>query len=354
MELTSEQNFVLQELLKVNKRITTCGGYAGTGKTTLVQKLSQKLSSWAVCAYTGKAAEILRRKGIEEASTIHSLIYVPKKDSAGNLILDKNGNPIFILNDHLEIGGFIVDEASMVSKEIYDDLLTFKKPIIFVGDHGQLKPIGTDIYVMQDPDYKLETIHRNAGEIAHFGEYIRKGNKPSHFSYKNKKCVEFISKVDAFEYSHKVEQVICAFNKTRVQVNQTARKNLGLKGDFPVVGDKIICLRNNKLSKVFNGMQGVVEHLYDKPKNKMRFKTHTESIDIFFDPSQFNKEKYNFSLNREDPDPVDFCYGTTCHKSQGDEYEDGIVIEQKCDLWDHVRWAYTAATRFKSKVFWAC
>ncbi len=42
----------------------TMGGYAGTGKTTLMSLLQDKLnnSTIAYCAYTGKAASVLRKK----------------------------------------------------------------------------------------------------------------------------------------------------------------------------------------------------------------------------------------------------------------------------------------------------
>src|SRR5689334_3223585 len=68
----------------------TLGGYAGTGKTTLIAYLRQALRQHdetarvAFCAYTGKAARVLqerlkdqrvRVKG-DSVGTIHSLIYM--------------------------------------------------------------------------------------------------------------------------------------------------------------------------------------------------------------------------------------------------------------------------------------
>ena len=72
--LTPEQSKiradVLRDLLIRNEREVTLGGYAGTGKTTLIRALLDALKGFAVCAYTGKAANVLRRKGVP-ASTIH-------------------------------------------------------------------------------------------------------------------------------------------------------------------------------------------------------------------------------------------------------------------------------------------
>jgi hypothetical protein len=38
---------------------------------------------------------------------------------------------------------------------------------------------------------------------------------------------------------------------------------------------------------------------------------------------------------------------------QGSEYNTTLVFEQRCKNWDHTRWAYTAATRARNKVYWA-
>lgn len=351
MKLTDEQSHVITEILKFPKPIQTLGGYAGTGKTTVVQHICKLLPNWGVCAYTGKAANVLRKKGLE-SSTIHSLIYVPEMDGAGNIVLDKNGAPIFILNPDLACEGIIIDEASMVNKEIYEDLKSFNKPLLFVGDHGQLEPIGSDVNIMKKPDFALEKIHRNAGEIAHFAEFVRKGYRAAAYEMRGCKKIQFITRREAEQHYTKVDQIICAFNKTRVEVNRNTRQQLGYESKLPIVGEKVMCLRNNRLSGLFNGMQGTVDYLYPKFKNKMTFRSDGKLYDIFFDPTQFNREKYDFSGDRDDPNPFDFCYAITCHKSQGDEFDNVMVIDQKCDLWDHRRWAYTAASRAKNNLIW--
>ena len=51
-------------------------GYAGTGKTTLAKELARMVKGKVLYAtFTGKAALVLRNKGCDGASTIHSLIY---------------------------------------------------------------------------------------------------------------------------------------------------------------------------------------------------------------------------------------------------------------------------------------
>ena len=48
----------------------------------------------------------------------------------------------------------------------------------------------------------------------------------------------------------------------------------------------------------------------------------------------------------------DYGYAITCHKAQGDEWEKVLVLEEKCDLWEHKRWTYTAASRSKESLIW--
>src|SRR5262249_34437968 len=126
-----------------------------------------------------KAAHVLRGKGID-ASTIHSLIYKPGDE-------DDKGNVKWIKADGLDCHGVIVDEASMVSEEIHNDLRSFGLPLIFVGDHGQLPPVqrsdGRASNLMDRPALTLQKVHRNAGEIAHFAEFIRQGNRAADWQH---------------------------------------------------------------------------------------------------------------------------------------------------------------------------
>jgi exodeoxyribonuclease-5 len=54
-------------------------GFAGTGKTTLAKKLAE---CWRVayCAFTGKAANVLRQKGCEGATTLHPPDLPPRRE----------------------------------------------------------------------------------------------------------------------------------------------------------------------------------------------------------------------------------------------------------------------------------
>ena len=347
MNLTEEQKDVARKIVKgiENDQVQTLGGFAGTGKTTLINVISKALKGFAVCAYTGKAANVLRKKGLS-ASTIHSLIYRPWKDEEGQVYWDLIPSWEF---DSTQIEGFIVDEASMVSAEIDKDLRSFGKPIVYVGDHGQLEPIGTKFNLMQIPMYKLEQVHRNAGEIAHFAEHLRKGNLPKSFATDKQVQIVKESAITPKHYAS-TDQVICAYNKTRVKLNSQVREEKKIALSYIAIGEKVMCLRNNRKLGLFNGMQGIV--------TKIRKNEHFDFISDGFEyqninycAEQWGKEANEFN-HGQTANPFDYAYAITCHKAQGDEWGNVIVYEQKCDKWDHKRWTYTAASRAKKGLVW--
>jgi exodeoxyribonuclease-5 len=340
MRLSEEQKHVIKEIMSFKKEEVRLGGYGGTGKSTVIKHLAELLPEFKVCAYTGKAVSVLKKKGIE-AQTIHSLIY--------RAFTDENNKVRFSLSPSLECEGIIVDEASMVSEIIYRDLKWFGKPMIFVGDHGQLEPIGDKFNLMSEPDYRLETIHRNAGEIAHFAQHIRMGYRPSGWQFKGSgEKIKFVPKGSHPQLASKVDQVICAFNKTRAEMNMVAREQFRMDSLGPCVGDRVMCLKNNKQMGLFNGMQGEVAMVY--PDGAFAFESDGCVMDVPYDKNTFNQVKYEFE--QDGPIPFDYAYAITAHRAQGSEYDKVMVLEQRCDLWDHRRWAYTAASRAKELLYW--
>ena len=328
------------------ERVQTLGGFAGSGKTTLIRTLNEWFPTAIVCAFTGKAANVLRRKGID-ASTIHSAIYVPQ-----------NTKPVtFKLREALprDTSCFIVDEASMVNEMIYRDLLSFRVPCVFVGDHGQLPPVDGKFNLMQNPQYRLEHIHRNAGEIPRFAEWLRHGKPATSFIPKDD-SVKLVSYDDLTEEMVlAADQAIVAFNRTRVDWNTRIRALLGRTQPLEI-GDRVMCLRNSSEYGLFNGMQGTVASVtWSNGLPEIDFDTYDGVYPkLTLDPDQFGKEKLDRDEHgNKNIHPFDYAYTITCHKAQGDEWSNVIVYEQRCDrLWEHKRWAYTAASRARESLTW--
>lgn len=348
-ELTDEQNNVISSVKSniLHQHIMTIGGYAGSGKSTCLSHLTDLFPNFAVCCYTGKAANVLRKKGVAEANTIHSTIYDCKEDSRGRIK--------FYLKPRHKLGfdGFFIDEASMVSEEIFKDLCSYDLPLVFVGDHGQLEPIGSDFNLMKKPEYVLETIHRNANTIAKFAHHIRQGKEPQGFELFDK-MVSLGKKytLPAAEGAN-FDQIICGYNKTRRDWNNRVRRIKKFENALSVK-DKLICLKNNKDLGIFNGMQGSVTKIYKNGSILFDNGHDVLKLDINYD--QFFADKLlQDALENREVAFFDYGYCITCHKAQGDEWDSVCVLEEKpfrADGWDQKRWAYTAASRAKSKLLW--
>jgi exodeoxyribonuclease-5 len=78
--------------------------------------------------------------------------------------------PRFILNEQSIVRDaalIVLDEVSMVGAAMARDLLAFGKPILVLGDPGQLPPIrGEGAFTRDEPDVMLTEIHRQAGQSA--------------------------------------------------------------------------------------------------------------------------------------------------------------------------------------------
>ncbi|MCA1021493.1 ATP-dependent RecD-like DNA helicase [Halobacillus litoralis] len=351
------------------KQIFTLAGYAGTGKSfmtdTVIKELNLRRYEVAYCTFTGKASLVLSRyhKGQSQVSTIHKLIYEVREDPAGE--------PVFVLKDGLpDLKLIVVDEASMVNGKILRDLMSFNKPILAIGDHGQLPPIGEEANLMDNPDHKLTEILRQAADnpIIYLSKMIREGKMMDLGKYDNKVIV--MSKNDKRANPGvmlKMDQVICGYNRTRTSFNNAMRKRLGFKGEDPVKGDKVIFLKNNwdRLLDGYNVVNGMIGNIINDPmetESKTGIKLWNLSVQPDFLKNSFNdvhvprsdfrakKEKIK-GCDARGLDRIDYGYAITAHKSQGDSFNRVFVWNEPFgDKEDKIKWTYTAITRAKDKL----
>jgi exodeoxyribonuclease-5 len=322
----------------------------------------------AFCAFTGKAVRVLeqtlkkqhvaRRK--DNISTIHGLIY--------NTELDRDGHVTgWRRKSELEFDLIIVDEASMVTAEIWNDLLSFEKPILAVGDHGQLPPVGENFNLMADPMIRLERVYRQAAgsPIVEVATLARTGGNIPAGRYGN----------DVIKYSRSDENigivmeelmeqwrpdwlVLSNFNHTRVKLNTSLRGRMGFEYPDPLAGDHVICLRNNTTAKLFNGMTGTIQDIRsadDDPDNA--WWQAVIKLDDFEYEGLVLREQFGAAktINPVPPTPggtrgdlFDFGYALTVHKAQGSSADTVLLFEERSkhmtdDDWR--RWLYTAVTR---------
>jgi len=383
IDLSKDQKHVISELLEWQKdgyssQYITVGGFAGTGKTTLIAELKNKLNdtkkkrSIGFPAYTGKAARVLKLKlhklGVidktDSVGTIHSLMYSPIEDKNGEI----SG---WQKKDNISKDLIIVDEASMIDGQIWSDLLSYNIPIIAVGDHGQLPPVKGSFNLMQDPDLKLEEIHRQEQDnpIIKISILARKfGIIPEKEYAKNivkisKKSPYYNDTVNKLlgEYNKKT-LVICGFNHTRVKLNNRIREKLGIDFEKPQIGDRVICLRNNHKNDIFNGMLGTLLFIENKEKDwlKADIKMDGEKGEYngnIYIPQFNNTEPLNFTKFRNKTlkgDLFDFGYALTVHKAQGSQAKRVVLFEERFSRMtdeEWRRWLYTAVTRAQEELF---
>lgn len=133
-------------------------GYAGTGKTTVLQSLVhglQELKQRSVLlAPTGRAAKVLSAYTKRPAFTIHKKIYRQKssRDGMGVFSLDRNlhKNTWFIVDEASMISNTGYEQAIFGSGRLLEDLLEYVYSavnchLILCGDPAQLPPVGTPL-----------------------------------------------------------------------------------------------------------------------------------------------------------------------------------------------------------------
>jgi exodeoxyribonuclease V len=358
----------------------TLGGYAGTGKTTLIAFLRQALSEFdahatvGFCAYTGKASRVLQEKLREgggmrrgdSISTIHSLIYTTQERATGAVS--------WVRKDALDRSLIVVDEASMVDEAIWKDLISFGVPILAVGDHGQLPPVGSSFNLMDKPQVRLERIFRQEEEsaiievatlaresgllpIAQYGPGVVKLDRAQ---------PETGALVGEMIENWRPELlVLCGYNATRVRLNRAIREARDFGTPEPSSGDRVVCLRNNRAKHIFNGMIGHIIRAVPALGEEGQAWYEAE---IGLDGEDYTYSGYilreQFGARAALPDvPLapdgdrgdlwDFGYALTVHKAQGSQSPAVLVFEERFKRSsdeDYRRWLYTAVTRAQTKL----
>lgn len=377
IELTPEQKKIHDAIVvfaEAGATYMTIGGYAGTGKSTViaaaVRTIRAKKSAPRIvfCCFTGKAASVLRAKLVaagaiedpDECGTIHRLIYVP--------VVKEQKIIGWRLGDSVDADLIIVDEASMVGDQIWKDLRSFEVPIIAVGDHGQLPPIGSEFSLMKNPDHRLEKIHRQAADnpIIKLSVMAREDGKIPYETFNPRVLKMRGTEEEIVTRIGNVDDVLflAGFNTTRCRVNKLVRKRLKLPADRPVGGDRVVCLRNNRDAGIFNGMGGVIRSIEAPVGEKIATaeilmedgETCLTSIPLIqFGASQTLRELEGYSPKRfrRDLDLFDYGYCLTVHKAQGSEAENVVLFEERFSSMtddDWRRWLYTGVTRAKSRL----
>ncbi|UTD27910.1 ATP-dependent RecD-like DNA helicase [Bradyrhizobium sp. WD16] len=325
-------------------------GFAGTGKTTLARHIAEGVDGAVkYAAFTGKAALVMRNKGCEGASTIHSLIYRARETG--------EEQPNFELWDDAPASKaklIIIDECSMVDAELGRDLLSFSAPLLVLGDPAQLPPIqGGGFFTSAEPDAMLTEVHRQAKDdpIVRMSMAVRAGEELEIGSYGDSEVVPR-DRLDPARVMG-ADQILVGRNATRRAYNMRVRQRLGIEDPLPVAGDKLVCLRNNRKKALFNGGLWRVKA---RAQSKSRIVTMRLSPDEDFGGkvTKVSVRADCFAGGMEDIpweqrkpyDEFDFGYVLTVHKSQGSQWDDIVLFDESFAFAEtRARWLYTGITR---------
>jgi exodeoxyribonuclease-5 len=330
-------------------------GYAGTGKTTLAKHIAEGVDGEvAFGAYTGKAALVLRNKGCEDASTIHSMIYRSRES-------DENG-PQFVLNRQSQAAKadlIVIDECSMVDEELGRDLLSFGTPVLVLGDPAQLPPVkGGGFFTEAEPDVMLTEVHRQAKDnpIVHLSMKVREGGRLERGTYGESRIIHR-REIDAPTVMA-ADQVLVGLNKTRRLYNTRLRELNGYRDPMPAAGEKLVCLRNDKTKGLLNGGTWSIQALRGIRNDFLRMDVlpdddaRRRSVEVAVHKAFFEgtEEEVPFALRRES-DEFTYGYALTVHKAQGSQWDDLVLFDESYAFREHrSRWRYTGLTRAADKV----
>lgn len=371
---------------KAQKAYTCIGGYAGSGKSTLVSHIVSGLGllpeEVGYVAYTGKAANVLRQKGCPNAMTAHKLLYETRPKSDGTFI----HMPRETLDKDYKL--LVVDEVSMLPRELWELLISHRIHVLACGDPGQLPPIypDDDNHVLDRPHVFLDEIMRQAqeSEIIRLSMHLREGRPAATFQAQNKD-VMILSPHEVNEGVYKwADQILCATNAKRNAINVLSRdlKDFGMA---PELDDKVIGLRNHwdvfscQGNALTNGAIGQFTDFYrtaipmprysgmrsyevimgdllmedgDMFRNLCIDYNHLTTGKSLITPELAYKlskdKKFTFPLPME----FDYGYAITTHKAQGSQWNRVLVFEEGFpqSREEHSRWMYTAVTRAADKL----
>ena len=371
---------------RAGEKYTVISGYAGTGKSTLVKFIIEALdvekSRVCYATFTGKAAEVLRKKGNDNALTLHKLLYDHFPRPGGGFF--RKPKPV------LEYDIVVIDEVSMAPKDMMDLLFTHKCYVICLGDPFQIPPIDKDKdnHLLDHPHVFLDEIMRQAAEseIIRLSMDIRQMKSLKTFMGEQ---LRVLDKKDFDPYMMTwADQVIAATNPTRKQLNTQMRQMYGRNPAGPEEGDKVICLRNywedlsDDGNALVNGTIGYLQAPIDRivrvppytPVQKNSFEAiqasiRTEEGDIYSDllldkNMLLNGEKtldwrdaYTLGKMKQKigdivPKEIDYGYVITGHKAQGSEWDKVLLLEENFPFIgeEHARWLYTGVTRAAEKL----
>lgn len=347
-----------------NSPFTIIIGSAGTGKTTLIAAIANRLAScdrdFLLCALSGKAASRLREATGRHTSTVHSMLkFDGKRFMAGSLC----GTAI------------IIDESSMIGSALLSEIIV-RRPscLILIGDESQLPPVdrGQPFHdmIMLRPDLvmRLTICWRQSEAVYRAANAVRQGQQPQLHETSAQERWEIrntggpsethaaiMAMVSSGEitFDKGTDIILCPRNGKFSQETKEyppATVNALNANIVKIVnprdgdekfrsGDRVINTKNQPEHDVWNGTTGTV---------------HSVDIDgqVWVDIDVPRGDGETIVLfDKEMAKSLSLAYALSVHKSQGSQYRKVVFTALSRDLRSLLdrAMAYTAITRTKSE-----
>ncbi len=401
IQLNAEQQkaVALAVSLKHKRGVGIVSGAAGTGKTSLTKALVAEVGNVKMIAPTNRAAQRASKLSGHPASTFHAWIYKIAHDAEGNTVFMKKA-PEEI--DPPSSGLIVIDEASMVSPDLWYDILEVADVhncgILLIGDYFQLPPVMPrgetftvfsddfrDMVVEQGRSFeRVDLVHvfRQAAEspIIRAATELRKypsdwknavniiQNAPSHDNdleegYGFPHPLDLSSKVFKLTEAGVDHCAIVFTNQVRHEVNRNVREYLGYsEGSDPQIGEPLLVRKNCHKANVSNGeiirFTGFIDKQLVGLPPSWRFTKVNETEVLMSIDVLHGGEAPKYETLRGLPYPfleANFGYGITCHAAQGSQWST-VIVNWETSLIRvlppsmRIRWFYTALTRGESRV----
>lgn len=250
-------------LVHPSEKVFVLKGYAGTGKTTLVNHVLKdaykKGRLIAVTSFTNKATNVISRKTpFAQGITLFKLLGLKTDESSENLNFKKEGKSLVSNFDII-----VLDEVSMVNDEHLDLLLKeiggmfSHTKLLMLGDPCQLNPVG------QEENSKAFNIE-NSFELTQVIRQSRDSNILK-YSFCIREVLERINSGEKISIKTKLKpEELSASNDLIILNNSKEFIEMMLKDfssdEYQNSGDyvKVIAYRNNTIDKVNSLIRGKI------------------------------------------------------------------------------------------------
>jgi ATP-dependent DNA helicase PIF1 len=336
MNLDSEQENVIKEILRNSSQNYFVTGAAGTGKSTLLRHLQHILKT-PVTASTGIAA--VNINGV----TLHSYLGVGLCQGEITQIVSRISRQ---RREHYKVANLIIDEISMLSAESLDKFSEIAKHvtgknqefggirIIMFGDFMQLPPVQgnfaftSDFWktvktlqltkIFRQADEKFATIlnHLRLGALHDDFELLLKNTTPNKNAIMLRSTnseVDFINDTEIEKLpGEKITYLSNDLGDTNLLSHFNCPKELVIK-----IGAKVMLLKNLDVSRgLCNGTCGTITEVFPD----------YIAVDFYGKPENIKRERFSAGTKNKEQEvvvasryqfPLRVAYAITIHKSQG-------------------------------------